>query len=45
MSNESPIVCRQESMETTMRWYARVRPGRFEDLAAQLNALIAAEGP
>jgi integrase len=30
----------QESVETTMRWYARVRPGRSEDLPARLNALI-----
>ena len=30
-----------ESVETTMRWYARVRPGRSEDLATRLNALIA----
>ena len=30
-----------ESVETTMRWYARVRPGRTEDLATRLNALIA----
>jgi integrase len=30
-----------ESVETTMRWYARVRPGRSEDLAARLNTLIA----
>lgn len=27
-----------------MRWYARVRPGRSEDLATRLNALIAEEG-
>jgi integrase len=32
-----------ESVETTMRWYARVRPGRSEDLATRLNALIAEE--
>ena len=32
-----------ESVETTMRWYARVRPGRSEDLATPLNALIAEE--
>jgi integrase len=32
-----------ESVETTMRWYARVRPGRTEDLATRLNALIAEE--
>ena len=30
-----------ESVETTMRWYARVRPGRSEDLATRLNTLIA----
>jgi integrase len=30
-----------EAVETTMRWYARVRPVRSEDLAARLNALIA----
>jgi integrase len=30
-----------ESVETTMRWYARVRPGRSEDLATRINALIA----
>jgi len=30
-----------ESVETTMRWYARVRQGRSEDLATRLNALIA----
>ena len=30
-----------ESVETTMRWYARVRPGRSEDLAIRLDALIA----
>jgi integrase len=30
-----------ESVETTMRWYARVRRGRSEDLATRLNALIA----
>jgi integrase len=29
-----------ESVETTMRWYARIRPGRPEDLATRLNALI-----
>jgi integrase len=32
-----------ESVETTMRWYARVRPGRSEDLATRLNALLAEE--
>jgi integrase len=30
-----------ESVETTMRWYARVRPGRSEELATRLNTLIA----
>ena len=30
-----------ESVETTMRWYARIHPGRSEDLASRLNALIA----
>ena len=30
-----------ESVETTMRWYAQVRPGRSEDLAIRLNTLIA----
>ena len=30
-----------KSVETTMRWYARVRPGRSEDLATRLNTLIA----
>jgi integrase len=29
-----------ESVETTMRWYARIRPGRSEDLATRLNTLI-----
>jgi integrase len=32
-----------ESVETTTRSYARVRPGRSEDLATRLNALIAEE--